>query len=156
MTGKVKARTDYISWDEYFMEVAKLSSRRSKDPKTQVGACIVNDKNHIVGTGYNNPPGGCDNNAFPWESGSHSDPDTKYPYIVHAEQNALLNCYTMDLEKCRMYVTQIPCHNCAKLIAQSGIRTVYYLSDKVSDKKSSKAARRLFETCGLTVKKLEV
>jgi dCMP deaminase len=144
-----KAREDYISWNDYFMKVAILSSQRSKDPKTQVGACISNSKNHIVGTGYNGFPAACDNDSFPWNSGDHSDPDTKYPYVVHAEPNAILNCYTSDLTGCSIYVTQVPCHECAKLIIQSGISKVYYQSANVSDSKSSEAAQRLFETCGV-------
>lgn len=154
MSDKAGPRTDYISWEEYFMQVAILSSRRSKDPKTQVGACIANGRNHIVGTGYNGFPQGCANNSFPWDSGEHSDPDTKYPYVVHAEPNAILNCYTSDLSGCRIFVTQVPCHECAKLIIQSGITEVYYLSNNVSDSNSSRASQRLFETCGVKLTQL--
>jgi dCMP deaminase len=161
--GRVTARTDYLSWDEYFMEVAVLTSKRSKDPKTQVGACIANTKNHIVGTGYNGFPRGAHNpdcvlfgadNPFPWDSGHHSDPDTKYPYVVHAEPNAILNCYTSDLTGCTMYVTQVPCNECAKLIIQSGIKKVYYLEGNVSDEKSALASTKLFMSCGVSCKKL--
>lgn len=145
-----KARTDYISWDDYFMEVAILSSKRSKDPKTQVGACIANSKNHIVGTGYNGFPQQCDNNSFSWSSGEHDDPNTKYPYVVHAEPNAILNCYTSDLSDCRIYVTLEPCNECAKLIAQSGIKKVYILHECDSRGTCSAiASRRIFKASGV-------
>ena len=113
-------RNDYISWDEYFMGIALLSANRSKDPNTQVGACIVNDRNRIMSVGYNGFPAGCDDDVFPWER-EGGEFDTKYPYVCHAELNAILNC-THDLRGCRIYVALFPCNECAKAIIQSGIK----------------------------------
>jgi len=145
-------RSDYISWDEYFMGVAMLSSMRSKDDTSQVGACIVNPKNRIVGIGYNGFPIGCEDDQFPWErEGDYLE--TKYPYVVHAEPNAILNS-SVDLEGCRMYVTLFPCNECAKLIIQSGIREVVYLSDKYAGSDSDIAAKRLFSASGVKTRKL--
>ena len=112
-------RQDYISWDEYFMGVALLASCRSKDPNTQVGACIVSPENIILSTGYNGFPVGCSDDEYPWErEGEH----TKYPYVVHAELNAILNASGKSLRGARIYVDLFPCNECAKAIIQSGIR----------------------------------
>lgn len=146
-------RTDYISWDEYFMGVAKLSSMRSKDDSSQVGACIVNQRNRIVGIGYNGFPIGCSDQEFPWER-EGDFLDTKYPYVVHAEPNAILNS-SVDLEGSRMYVTLFPCNECAKLIIQSGIKEVVFLSDKYEGTKEDIAAKRLFDSAKVSYRKLE-
>jgi dCMP deaminase len=124
-----KKRTGYISWDEYFMGVALLSAKRSKDPSTQVGACIVNEKNKIVGAGYNGLPAGCDDDEFPWEK-QGDFLHTKYPYICHAELNAILNNIGMDLKGCKIYTALFPCNEYTKAIIQSGIKEVVYLSEK--------------------------
>ena len=132
-----------ISWDEYFMGVAIFSAYRSKDPHTQVGACIVNEDKHIVGVGYNGMPNGCDDSVYPWgRTGDFAD--QKYPYVVHAELNAILNAST-SLKGCRIYVSLFPCNECCKAIIQSGIREVVYLSDKyaATDSTSPAAAWRL-------------
>ena len=131
-------RTDYISWDRYFMGVALLSAERSKDPNTQVGACIVNRKNRIVGIGYNGFPHGVSDDEFPWEA-SDVFVESKYPYVVHAEPNAILNA-NAPVEDCVIYVTLFPCHECVKLIIQSGIREIVYLSDKYNNTESDIAA----------------
>lgn len=147
-------RTSYISWDEYFMGVALLSARRSKDPHTQVGACIVNSNNKIVGAGYNGLPTGCDDDEYPWgKQGTFME--TKYPFVCHAELNAILNNIGMDLAGCRIYTALFPCHECAKAIIQSGIKEVVYLSDKYSDTDSAKASRKMFETVGVICRKVE-
>lgn len=146
-------RTNYISWDEYFMGVAYLSAMRSKDDSSQVGACIVNQKNRIVGIGYNGLPIGCSDDDFPWErEGSYLE--TKYPYVVHAEPNAILNA-TVPLEGSRIYVTLFPCNECAKLIIQSGIKEIIYLSDKYAGTDSDKAAKRLLTAANVKLRKLE-
>ncbi|MBQ2774953.1 MAG: dCMP deaminase family protein [Clostridia bacterium] len=146
-------RNDYISWDEYFMGIALLSANRSKDPNTQVGACIVNDRNRIMSVGYNGFPAGCDDNSFPWER-SGDEYDTKYPYVCHAELNAILNC-SYDLHGCRIYVALFPCNECAKAIIQSGIKEVVYISDKYRDSVGVRASKRMFDAAGVTYKKLE-
>lgn len=134
-------RQDYISWDTYFMGIAKLSSKRSKDPSTQVGACIVTPDNEIVGIGYNGFPKGISDDAFPWNS-EGSFHETKYPYVVHAEANAILNA-TKDVKGCRIYVTLFPCHECSKLIIQSGIQEIIYVSNKDEDKDFHQAAMKM-------------
>ncbi|MGD9963926.1 MAG: cytidine/deoxycytidylate deaminase family protein [Candidatus Izemoplasmatales bacterium] len=146
-------RTDYISWDEYFMGVAQLSSMRSKDEVSQVGACIVNQKNRIVGIGYNGFPIGCNDDLLPWEK-NEKFLDSKYAYVVHAEPNAILNS-SVDLEGSKMYVTLYPCNECAKLIIQSGIKEVIYLEHKYPEQDIFEASRRLFEMAKIKVRKLE-
>lgn len=150
----VKKRQGYISWDDYFMGVALLSAKRSKDPGTQVGACIVNDKNKIVGTGYNGLPLGCHDDEFPWGKEGHFL-ETKYPYVCHAELNAILNNIGMDLRGCRIYTALFPCHECAKAIIQSGLSEVIYLSDKYQSTDAAKASRRMLETAGVHCRKVQ-
>jgi dCMP deaminase len=150
----LKKRQDYISWDEYFMGVALLSARRSKDPNTQVGACIVNDKNKIVGAGYNGLPIGCDDDEFPWEK-QGDFLQTKYPYICHAELNAILNNIGMDLRGCKIYTALFPCNECAKAIIQSGITEVIYLSDKYAGTDTARASRLMLDRAGLTCRKVD-
>ncbi|MEJ8819113.1 deoxycytidylate deaminase [Lacibacter sp. H407] len=147
-------RTNYISWDEYFMGVALLSAKRSKDPSTQVGACIVNSKNKIVGAGYNGLPAGCDDDEFPWEKQGEFL-QTKYPYVCHAELNAILNNIGMDLHGCRIYTALFPCNECAKAIIQSGITEVIFLSDKYAESDASLASKRMLGTAGVSYRKVE-
>jgi dCMP deaminase len=149
----LKKKQDYISWDEYFMGVALLSARRSKDPNTQVGACIVNDKNKIVGAGYNGLPMGCDDDEFPWEK-QGDFLQTKYPYICHAELNAILNNIGMDLRGCKIYTALFPCNECAKAIIQSGIAEVIYLSDKYAGSDTAKASRLMLDKAGINCHKV--
>ncbi|MDD3129148.1 MAG: dCMP deaminase family protein [Candidatus Izemoplasmatales bacterium] len=146
-------RTDYIEWDEYFMGVAYLSAMRSKDDSSQVGACIVNQKNRIVGIGYNGFPIGCSDDELPWEKGNDFL-NSKYAYVVHAEPNAILNS-SVDLEGSRLYVTLYPCNECAKLIIQSGIKEVIYLTHKYPEDPVFIASKRLFEMAKIKVRKLE-
>lgn len=146
-------RKDYLSWDEYFMGVAILSSYRSKDPNTQVGACIVSEKNKIMSVGYNGLPTGCSDDEFPWERNGDSY-DTKYPYVCHAELNAILNNAGAPLVGCRIYVALFPCNECAKAIIQSGIREVVYLSDKYENTPMNRASKRMFNAAGVKLTKL--
>ncbi len=146
-------RSDYISWDEYFMGVAALSAKRSKDPNTQVGACIVNGVNKIMTVGYNGFPLGCDDDVFPWER-TGGELETKYPYVCHAELNAILNSKGADLGGCRIYVTLFPCNECAKAIIQSGIKEVVYISDKYADSISTIASKKMFDAAGVKLRKL--
>ncbi|MDD3126073.1 MAG: dCMP deaminase family protein [Candidatus Izemoplasmatales bacterium] len=145
-------RTNYLSWDDYFMGVAYLSSMRSKDDSSQVGACIVNIKNRIIGIGYNGLPIGCSDDDFPWER-EGAFLETKYPYVVHAEPNAILNC-TVPLDGSRIYVTLFPCNECAKLIIQSGIREIIYLCDKYNGTDADIASKRMLTAAGVTTRKL--
>lgn len=146
-------RQDYISWDEYFMGVALLSACRSKDPNTQVGACIVNDKNKIVGAGYNGLPIGCNDDEFPW-SKQGDFLDTKYPYVCHAELNAILNNIGMDLKGCKIYTALFPCNECTKAIIQAGITEVIYLSDKYEGTDPAKASKLMLNKAGVTYRKV--
>jgi dCMP deaminase len=150
----LKKRQDYISWDEYFMGVALLSAKRSKDPSTQVGACIVNEKNKIVGAGYNGLPIGCDDDDFPWEKNG-AFLDTKYPYVCHAELNAILNNIGMDLKGCKIYTALFPCNECSKAIIQAGIKEVVYLSDKYEGTDIFKASRLMLDKAGIRCRKVE-
>ena len=139
----------HISWDEYFMGVALLSSYRSKDPHTKVGACIVNTKKRIVGIGYNGFPYGCSDEKYPWENNKENKfLDTKYPYVVHAEANAILNS-TESLDNATLYVSLFPCNECAKLIIQSGIKHIVYMDDKYKDQDSFIASRRMFDSANV-------
>jgi dCMP deaminase len=150
----VQKRQDYISWDEYFMGVALLSAKRSKDPGTQVGACIVNQQNKIVGAGYNGLPIGCSDDAFPW-SREGDFLNTKYPYVCHAELNAILNNIGMDLQGCKIYTALFPCNECTKAIIQSGIKEVIYLSDKYAGEDVFKASRKMLESAGISCRQVE-
>ena len=147
-------RTDYISWDEYFMGVAMLAARRSKDPSTQVGACIVSDDNIIISTGYNGMPKGCSDDEFPWER-SGAENETKYPYVVHAELNAILNANGRDLRGSRLYVALFPCNECAKAIIQSGVKEVVYLSDKYKDTMGNLASKKMLDAAGVQYTRLQ-
>ena len=151
-----KQRTNYLSWDEYFMGIAKLSALRSKDPSTQVGACIVSLDNRILSIGYNGAPNGFHDDVFPWDR--EGNPlETKYLYVCHAELNAILNFRgnKKNLENAKIYVALFPCNECAKAIVQSGIKEVIYLSDKYHDDVNFIASRRLLDECGVTTRKFE-
>ena len=159
-----KQRKDYLSWDEYFMAIAKLSSMRSKDPSTQVGACIVSHDNRILSIGYNGAPNGFDDTVFPWNREGDML-NTKYAYVCHAEMNAILNYRgsRKDLESAKIYVDLFPCNECAKLIIQAGIKEVLYLSDQFKDKEGNlketdavKASKRMFDECGVNYHQLKI
>lgn len=149
-------RNEYLNWDEYFMSIAKLSSMRSKDPSTQVGACIVSEQNRILSIGYNGTPNGFNDDEFPWSR--EGEPlKTKYMYVVHVERNAILNYRgsRKDLENSKIYVDLFPCNECAKEIIQSGIKEVIYLSDKYQNTNEVIASKKLLDTCKVTYRKLE-
>ncbi len=141
-------RNDYLSWDAYFMGVAILSARRSKDPGTQVGACIVSPKNRIMSVGYNGMPQGCSDDEYPWarEGGAQ---DTKYLFVCHAELNAILNFRGGNLENCRIYTTLFPCNECAKALIQSGITEIIYMQDKYADTDSVIASKKMMDSAGV-------
>ena len=147
-----KKRMDYISWDEYFMGVALLAAKRSKDPNTQVGCCIVDSSNVILTTGYNGFPKGCSDDVFPWD---REGEQTKYPYVVHAELNAILNASGKDLRGSKLYVALFPCNECAKAIIQSGISEVIYLSDKYADTPLTQASKLMLRTAGIRLTQMK-
>lgn len=141
-------RNNYISWDEYFMGIAILSSSRSKDPGTQVGCCIVTPENKISSLGYNGFPRGCSDDEFPWEKNNKNELDNKYLYVCHAEINAILNSNN-QLKNNILYVTLFPCNECAKAIIQSGIKEVVYIDDKYANTKSIVASKRMFDSANV-------
>ncbi len=142
-------REDYISWDEYFMGVSLLSSMRSKDPNTQVGACIVSSDNKIMSVGYNGFPRGCSDDEFPWERTAENSNDTKYPFVCHAELNAILNAGGRNLSGSRIFVALFPCNECAKAIIQSGIKEVIYISDKYADSDDTIASKKMLNAANV-------
>lgn len=150
-------RNEYLSWEEYFMSIAKLTAMRSKDPSTQVGACIVDKENRILSVGYNGAPNGFDDDEFPWDR--EGEPlETKYLYVCHAEMNAISNFRgnKKDLKDATIYVDLFPCNECAKIIIQSGIKEVIYLSDKYAHQDSFIASKRLFDSCGVKYRQIEL
>lgn len=148
-------REGYINWDEYFMGVAILASQRSKDPSTQVGACIVNDDNKIMSVGYNGFPRGCSDDEFPWDREGDRNSSTKYPYVCHAELNAILNSGGNSLKDCRIYVALFPCNECAKAIIQCGIKEVIYISDKYAETDLVQASKRMLKSAGVKLTPFE-
>ena len=145
-------RMDVLSWDEYFMGLAHLSAMRSKDPSTQVGAVIVSGEHRVVSIGYNGFPNGCSDDEFPWDREGDFGA-TKYPYVVHAELNAILNSKN-DLRGCSIYVSLFPCNECAKAIIQSGISRIVYESDKYADTDATIASKRMLRAAGVELYQL--
>lgn len=145
---------DHISWDEYFMGVAVLSSKRSKDPSTKVGCCIVNEDKKIIGIGYNGFPVGVDDNKFPWTTKSDNWVDQKYPYVVHAEANAILNT-TSSCKNAVLFVTLFPCNECAKLIIQSGIKEIKYIDNKYKDTDNNIASERMLKAANVKLTQMK-
>ena len=146
---------NYITWDQYFMAVAKLSAHRSKDPHTQVGCCIVNKDNRIVSLGYNGMPQGCDDDIYPWDRTNKNQLENKYLYVVHSELNAILNARGRELNGCKLYVTLFPCNECAKAIIQSGIKEVIYEDDLYPDLPITKAAKKMFKSAQIKLTKFK-
>ena len=142
-------RADYITWDEYFMSIAIISSYRSKDPGTQVGCCIVSTDNKILSVGYNGFPTGCSDNEFPWDREAVSSYDTKYNYVVHAELNAILNFKGQGLKGAKVYTTLFPCNECAKALIQVGISEIIYLEDKYADTAEIKSSKRMLDVVNI-------
>lgn len=150
-------RRDVISWDEFFMSVAIAAQRRSKDPNTQVGACIASTNHRILSVGYNGTPSALNDDFFPW--GTSDDPlQDKHNYVVHAEANAVLNYRgsLKDLEGSTVYVTLFPCHDCAKILAQVGVGEVVYLDNKYADTDDGRISRRILDSCGISYRQVIV
>ena len=145
-----KKRKDYLSWDEFFMGIAKLSAGRSKDPNTQVGACIVSEDNRILSIGYNGAPNNFNDDLFPWNREGNPI-ETKYMYVCHAEANSINNYLgsRKDLRGARLYVDLFPCNECAKAIIQCGIKEVIYDCDKYADTPSVIASKRMMDAAGV-------
>lgn len=144
-------RTDYISWDEYFMAVAKLAGMRSKDPNSQVGSCIVSQDNKILSMGYNGFPKGCSDDEYPWSREEEDPLKTKYLYVTHSELNAILNYRGGSLEGSKLYVSMFPCNECAKAIIQAGIKTLIYEVNKYPDSAAVLASMRMLKSAGVEV-----
>ncbi len=150
-------RTDVISWDDFFMQVALSASMRSKDPNTQVGACIAGLDHRILSVGYNGTPRGLNDDEFPWDSSNDPLLD-KHSYVIHAEVNAILNYRgsLQDMQGATVYVTLFPCNECAKLLVQSGIGEVVYLSDKYCGTTSNLIAKSVFDKSGVAYRQLNM
>ena len=146
-------RQQVISWDEYFMGLAHLSALRSKDPSTQVGACIVDGNNKVVSIGYNGFPRGCSDDEFPWER-EGGMLETKYAFVVHAELNAILNS-PRSLAGCTLYVSLFPCNECAKAIIQSGISKIVYECDKYANEDNVIASKKMLKAAGVEMVQLD-
>jgi dCMP deaminase len=149
----MSARTDHLTWDEFFISLAFLSAMRSKDPSTQVGACIVDKEQRVLSIGYNGFPNGCSDDKLPWaRTSDQGELFTKYPYVCHAEMNAIMNKNSASTKGCKMYVALFPCNECAKLIIQAGIIEVIYVSDKYHDSNPFIASRKLLELAGVATR----
>ena len=149
-------REDYITWDEYFMGIALLSAERSKDPSTHVGACFVSENNKILSTGYNGMPIGCNDDEMPWEREAEKPNDTKYPFVCHAELNAILNSPSLiDNKNAKIYVALFPCNECAKAIIQSGIKEIIYACDKYAQTDAVIASKMMLDRAGVKYRKYE-
>ncbi|XP_065320168.1 deoxycytidylate deaminase-like isoform X2 [Gordionus sp. m RMFG-2023] len=148
-------RQGYLSWDEYFMSIALLSAQRSKDPNTQVGACLINMDKKIIGIGYNGMPTGCSDDDLPWAREATNVLDTKYMYVCHAELNCILNKNSNDSKNSTMYITLFPCNECAKLIIQAGVKRIIYLSDKYDQTPPNIASKRLLDMAFIKYTKFE-
>ena len=146
-------KQNVISWDQYFMGLAHLSAMRSKDPNTSVGAVIVDDKHRVVSIGYNGMPYGCSDDVYPWDREGDLL-DTKYPYVVHAELNAILNA-GRSLKDCTLYVSLFPCNECAKAIIQSGIKKIIYEDDKYADSETTRASKRMLQSANVELVRLD-
>lgn len=153
LSGMSEKRTNYISWDEYFMAVAKLAGMRSKDPNSQVGCCIVSADNKILSMGYNGFPRGCSDDEYPWRREDDDPLKTKYLYVTHSELNAILNYRGGSLEGAKLYVSMFPCNECAKAIIQAGIKTVIYELNKYPDSDAVKASMRMFNSAGVAYRR---
>jgi dCMP deaminase len=153
VTSTSTKRTTFLSWDDYFMSMAFLSAQRSKDPNTQVGACIVDANKRIVGLGYNGFPAGCSDDCLPWARDGGRELHKKYMYVCHAEVNAILNKGSADVKGSTIYVALFPCNECSKVIIQAGIREVVYMNDRYHDTDSCRASRILFRLAGVALRR---
>ncbi|XP_071383018.1 deoxycytidylate deaminase-like isoform X2 [Centroberyx affinis] len=154
-SGITRKRENNLKEPDYFMAVAFLSAQRSKDPSSQVGACIVNQENKIVGIGYNCMPNDCDEDKLPWSRSGDNPLETKYLYVCHAELNAIMNKNSADVKGCTIYVSLFPCNECAKLIIQAGIKDVVYVSDKYRETEGVIASKKLLDLAGIKHKQFK-
>ncbi|KAI5625195.1 deoxycytidylate deaminase, partial [Silurus asotus] len=144
--------TESYEDEVYFMTVALLFAKKSPDPNTKVGACIVNQEGNIVGIGYNKMPNGCENADFPWNREEENDSTNKNQYVCHAELNAIANKTSVDVKGCTIYVTLFPCNQCARILIQSGVRNLVYLSNKRKDRPDTNVSNKLLDTAGVTIR----
>ena len=152
----MEERKDYLSWDEYFMALAQICALRSKDPNTRVGACLVDENNKVISLGYNGMPIGCEDKKMPWGKDSSIYLETKYPFVCHAELNAIINSKGKIFKEAVIYTTLFPCNECAKAIIQSEIKKVIYKENKYEDEDSFKAAKHMFDLVGIKYEKYVV
>lgn len=141
-----------FSYAIFSMAMAFLTAQRSKDPNTQVGACIVDEDKRIIGLGYNGFPSGCSDDHLPWSRSNKKKLDNKYLYVCHAEVNAILNKGSNNVKGATIYVALFPCHNCAKMIIQAGIREVVFLGDAYHDTPQCRASRIMLRCAGVKLR----
>ena len=154
MPGK---RTNVISWDEFFMRVAIAASLRSKDPNTQVGACIADTNHRILSVGYNGTPSGINDDEFPWETTDDPLLD-KHNYVIHAEANAILNYRgsLKDRDHATVYGTLFPCHEWTKTHVQADIGEVVYLDDRYADTEYNRVSKNILDRCGVSYRRVSM
>jgi dCMP deaminase len=150
----VKARKDYLTWDECFMKIAHVIADRSKDPSTQTGAVVVTENNVVVGIGYNGWPRGIDDKYLSWNSKGNYE-DTKYAYVVHSEENAIYNANN-STKGCKIYCTLFPCNECVKTIIQNGIKEIIYESDKYADLPAYKASKKMLKLAKIPFRQYKI
>lgn len=141
-----------VDRDKIGMTLAEDYAQNSEDPNTKVGACIMDNDFQIISKGCNNAP--IEWKSIPWDNDVKGlgEYNTKYPYVIHAEMNAIFNALFLSdrpLNDTVMYVTLFPCSNCAKLIVKSGISMVIY--KEYRENEDTKAAKRLLTECGVIV-----
>ena len=153
----VLKRDEYLNWDSYFMSLAFLASQRSKDPNTQVGCTIVDEDNIVLSLGYNGFPRGCSDDEYPWDRTGEDELNKKYFYVVHSEENAILNASGKDLKNSKIYVMYFPCNQCAKSIIQSGIKEIvyYYPYDYGNHLPEMEASIKMLKSAGVNYRKYE-
>ena len=132
-------------WHKRFLDLCEHVATWSKDPSTKLGSVIVDDKKRVISMGYNGfPRGVLDLND------RYSDRPTKYLFVAHAERNALDNA-PMMVEGCTLYVTLLPCNECAKSIIQRGIKRVITYRPNREDVFNWNVTLAMFREAGVEV-----
>ena len=154
---KVKARKNYLSWDDTFIMIAQVIAQRSKDPSTQTGAVVVDEDNIVLGLGYNGWAKGVKEGHFSWSKDYGLNKkdilNTKYPYVVHAEVNAILSS-NKSVKGAKLYCYLFPCSECTKVIIQSGVKEVIYEDDRQDQNSNNFAvSKKLFDLSGVKHRK---
>lgn len=163
-SDKNSPRTDHADWDTTFIRAAYVFADRSKDPSSQVGAVIASAENatfnnqpvgnRLLSQGYNGAPNGWSDEVFPWNRDGDDASETKYPYIIHAEMNAILNFFgdTSHLRGATVYTTHFPCYECTRHMAQLGIvRIVYDTPHSMPTASANIITAKIAKECGVSI-----